>query len=135
MADVALDASVLVAWLDAGDALHGRAKDLPDRLRAAGDAPVFLDVCIAEAVSVTCRRARERKTRAPDLEAFLDLVGKLHELGEITFVAGVMESRLPDVLGVVRATGGVLNVNDALLVVLQRDGDIGDLALSTRAST
>jgi predicted nucleic acid-binding protein len=135
MADVALDASVLVAWLDAGDALHGRAKDLLDRLRAAGDAPVFLDVCIAEAVSVTCRRARERKTRAPDLEAFLDLVGKLHELGEITFVAGVMESRLPDVLGVVRATGGVLNVNDALLVVLQRDGDIGDLALSTRAST
>jgi predicted nucleic acid-binding protein len=73
-------------------------------------------------------KARERKTRAPDLKAFLDLVGKLHERGEITFVAGVMETRLADVLGVVRATGGVLSVNDALLVVLQRDGDIGDLA-------
>lgn len=128
MADVALDANVLVAWLDAADALHGKAKDLLDRLRAAGDAPLFLDVCVGEAVSVTCRRARERKTRAPDLEAFLDLVGQLHERGEITFVAGVLETRLSDVLAVVRETGGVLNVNDALLVVLQRDGDIGDLA-------
>ena len=93
MADVALDANVLVAWLDAADALHGKAKDLLDRLRAAGDAPLFLDVCVGEAVSVTCRRARERKTRAPDLEAFLDLVGQLHERGEITFVAGVLETR------------------------------------------
>lgn len=128
MADVALDANVLVAWMDAADALHTKAKDLLDRLRAAGDAPVFLDVCVAEAVSVTCRRARERKSRAPDLEAFLDVVGRLHERGEITFVASVMATRLPDVLRVVRATGGVFNVNDALLVVLQRDGDIGDLA-------
>ena len=129
MADVALDANVLVAWLDSADALHSRAKDLLDRLRSAGDAPVFLDVCVAEAVSVTCRRARERKTRAPDLGAFLDVVVKLHGRGEITFVATLMETRFDDVLGVVRATSGVLNVNDALLVVLQRDGEIGDLAL------
>jgi hypothetical protein len=33
-----------------------------------------------------------------------------------------------EVLDVVDATGGRLNVNDALLVVLQRDGVIGDLA-------
>lgn len=42
MADVALDANVLVAWLDAADALHGKAKDLLDRLRAADDAPLTL---------------------------------------------------------------------------------------------
>lgn len=50
MAEVALDANVLVAWLDAADALHERAKDLLVRLRAAGDGPLFLDVCVAEAV-------------------------------------------------------------------------------------
>lgn len=56
------------------------------------------------------------------------MVDSLYARGEITFVASVMETRLSDVLGIVRATGGILNVNDALLVVLQRDGDIGDLA-------
>ena len=128
MADVALDANVLVAWFDEADVLHGKAKELLDRLRDAGDAPVFLDVCLGAAVSVACRRARERKTHPPDLDAFLDAVSKLHERGEITFVGSALQTRFDEVLGVVRATDGALNVNDALLVVLQRDGEIGDLA-------
>jgi predicted nucleic acid-binding protein len=42
---------------------------------------------------------------------------------------GADASRLFDeVVSVVRATRGVLNFNDALLVVLQRNGTIGDIA-------
>jgi hypothetical protein len=58
----------------------------------------------------------------------LDAVSKLHERGEITFVGSALQTRFDEVLGVVRATDGALNVNGALLVVLQRDGEVGDLA-------
>ena len=83
MPDVVLDANVLVAWLDAGDALHGRER-------------------------------------------------RIHERCEITVVVGVMETRLAGVLGVVRAISGVLNVKDALLVVLQSDGDVGNVRRGLR---
>jgi len=128
MADVALDANVLVAWFDAGDSQHASAEALLSRLRAAGDAPVFLDVCLGEAVSVACRRAHQRKGNPPDLSVFLHAVRGLFDRGEILFVAGALQSRLLEVLDIVDTTGGQLNVNDALLVVLQRDGVIGDLA-------
>jgi predicted nucleic acid-binding protein len=35
---------------------------------------------------------------------------------------------MPTVLDVVQETGGKVNVNDALLVVLQREGSIGEVA-------
>jgi predicted nucleic acid-binding protein len=44
------------------------------------------------------------------------------------FVADGVRTHLLDILDVVETTGGLLNVNDALLVVLQREGVIGDLA-------
>lgn len=128
MADVAIDANVLVAWLDAADSLHTNAKELFARLEAAGDVPVFLDVCLGEAISVACRRARQRKGRPPDLSIFLGAVRGLYERGEIMFVAEALQSRLSEVLDVVATTSGLLNVNDALLVVLQRESVIGDLA-------
>lgn len=128
MAEVALDANVLVAWFDAADSLHTNAQDLLARLEAAGDVPFFLDVCLGEAVSVACRRARQRKANPPNLGIFLEAVRGLFERGEIAFVADVLQGRLLEVLDVVAVTDGLLNVNDALLVVLQRDGVIGDLA-------
>jgi predicted nucleic acid-binding protein len=128
MTDVALDANVLVAWFDAADTLHAKAKVLLGQLQAAADRPVFLDVCIGEAVSVTCRRARQRKGTPPDLAELLRAVRGLYDRGEIRFVGDVLRTHFVDVLAVVAATGGLLNVNDALLVVLQRQGVIGDLA-------
>ncbi|HRI66030.1 MAG TPA: hypothetical protein PK156_17400 [Polyangium sp.] len=56
-----LDANVIVGWLDDNDALAPRAIALLERLRAARFRPVLLDICLSEAVSVICRRARERK--------------------------------------------------------------------------
>jgi hypothetical protein len=66
MADVALDANVLVAWFDGADVLHDNAKALLDRLRDAGDAPVFLALLLASLVATVGCGGRTRATgRAP----------------------------------------------------------------------
>lgn len=128
MAEVVLDANVLVGWLDDGDALAADVATLAGRLRADGYQLVLLDVCVNEAVSVLCRRSRERKTKPPDLVAALFKLRRVAQQGGIRFVAKEAERLLPEVLDLVEVTGGVLNFNDALLAVLQREGTIAEVA-------
>jgi predicted nucleic acid-binding protein len=128
MADVVLDANVLVGLLDDHDVLAPRAAEVVARLRAEGSRPVLLDICVGEAISVICRRSRERKTDPPSLVAALARIRGAAERGEVRFVARDSERLLPDVLGIVEVTGGVLNFNDALLVALQRAGMIEEVA-------
>jgi predicted nucleic acid-binding protein len=61
MAEIVLDANILVAWLDQGDSQHVRAAELLETLEHEGHEPVLLDVLLSEAISVLCRRARERR--------------------------------------------------------------------------
>lgn len=126
--EVALDANVLVAWLDAADVLAPRATSLLDRLRAEGTELVLLDIAIAEAVSVLCRRAVQRKTSPPDLTSALAAVRTWVERGMVRWVAREGERLMADVLAVIEASTGRLNFNDALLVVLQREGTLGEVA-------
>lgn len=128
MADVVLDANVIVGWLDAGDVLAPRATALLQQLRANGTHPILLDICIGEAVSVICRRARERKSGAPDLTTVLAVIRGASERGEVQFVARQAEPMMPLILDIIEATSGSLNFNDALLVALQRRGLIADVA-------
>ena len=86
--------------LDANDNHHRRAKVLIERIDTEGHRTVLLDVLVAEAVSVLCRRSRERKTN----------------------------QFFGDVLDVIKDTLGSLNFNDALLVVLQQAGSIDEVA-------
>ena len=128
MADVALDANVLVAFLDAGDAHHARAVALIERLRTEQHELVLLDICVGEAVSVVCRRARERRGSPPDLHRFLAAVRSWHDQGEITWAAAASERLFGAIASTVEEAGGVLNFNDALLVALHRDGVFEHLA-------
>jgi predicted nucleic acid-binding protein len=128
MADVVLDANVIVGWLDDGDALASRAIALLQRLRAEGSKPVLLDVCVGEAVSVICRRARERKSEAPNLTTVLAVIRVVTERSELRFVAKEAEPLMPMILDIIETTGGTLNFNDALLVALQRVGLIAEVA-------
>lgn len=132
MADVVLDANVLVGLFDRNDALHVNATRLVGRITSTGDTAVLLDFCLAEALSVLCRRARERKANPPDLGAIFGEVRRLNDAGKV--------ERVPEhgttfgaVLDVMDAMAGALNFNDALLVVLQREGAIGDVASFDRA--
>jgi predicted nucleic acid-binding protein len=130
MSEVVLDANVLVGLLDSGDSLHERSLDLLDRLERDGHDFVLLDICVEEAISVLCRRTEERAKRKaagrktnepPDLDAILRGAETWARGGEIRWVAGAAERLHSEVFGLIRSSGGVLNFNDALLVVLARE--------------
>ena len=125
MADAVLDANVLVGLFDRNDTLHSAASQLVQSILANGDVALLLDFCVAEALSVVCRRSRERKTNPPDLTAIFEHVRALNDAGKIVRAEG---ESFAEVLAVMQTTSGALNFNDALLVVLQRRGTIGDVA-------
>jgi predicted nucleic acid-binding protein len=128
MAEVVVDANVLVGLFDDHDALHGEATALLGRLGVQGHAPLVLDVLLGEALSVLCRRAVERKSTPPDLTRAVDLARSWLDRGEVAFVGRDQERLFRTVLDIVQETSGKVNINDALLVALQREGSIGDVA-------
>jgi len=128
MAEVVLDANVIVALLYEEDALHQRANELIDRLERDGHVVALMDFLVGEAISVLCRRARERKTSPPDLRKAIAAVRTWFREGHVRGMAQEAVRSVDDVLDVVEQTDGALNFNDALLVVLERKGLIDDLA-------
>lgn len=133
MAEVVLDANIIVGWLDKADAHNAHATELVEGLKRDGHVALLLDVFVAEAVSVICRRAQERRSKSTDLLNATSVVRRWHEAGQIAPVSGDINSRFDAILDVVEASAGALNFNDALLVVLQRDGAIGHVASFDRA--
>jgi predicted nucleic acid-binding protein len=128
MSKIVMDANVLVGHLDQYDSLHERAEALGERIRANGDVPQAIDLLLQEAISVLCRRARERKQQAPNLPDILRKVRGWFERGQVAFTQAKLEGFFPEVLEVIEQTGGTLNYNDAAIVVLQRRGYIGEVA-------
>jgi predicted nucleic acid-binding protein len=126
--EIVFDANVIVGQLDSADNLASRSHDLGSRLRAEGAEIVLLDVLVAEAISVLCRRARERKGSPLDLAAILATARRWGEQGAIRWVGGEAERCYGEVVGAIETTGGRLSFIDALLVVLQREGTIGEVA-------
>lgn len=125
MAEVVLDANVIVGWLDKADVHNARATELIDGLKRDGHVALLFDVFVAEAVSVICRRAQERRSKSTDLSMATSVVRRWHEAGQIAPVSGDVGRRFGAIMDVVEASAGALNFNDALLVVLQREGAIG----------
>jgi predicted nucleic acid-binding protein len=127
MAECVLDANVLVAWIEAADSLHTRAHDLMTQLEQDGTDPVLLDILVGEAVSVLCRRFRERR-RTGDLAAMLADFRRRIDRSAIMWVGSEAERLYEDILDFVALTGGKLNFNDAFIAVLQKEGRIGPVA-------
>jgi predicted nucleic acid-binding protein len=128
MSDVVLDANVLVGLLDQNDSLHQRSTELLERMQRDGDRPVMLDVMVAEMVSALCRRATQRKSGPPDLGRVRDRVHGWLDAGLVTFVHDAVAELFEEIVDAAEASGGTLNFNDAALVLLQREGTIGDVA-------
>lgn len=128
MSDVVLDANVLVGLLDRNDSLHQRAAELLDRMQRKGDRPVMLDILVAEMVSALCRRATQRKSGQPDLRIVRDQVHAWLEAGIVTFVHDAVAELFEDIVDAAEASSGVLNFNDAALMLLQLEGTIGNVA-------
>lgn len=128
MAEVVLDASVLVGLLDQNDSLHQRSTELLARMQRDGDRPVMLDVMVAEMVSALCRRATQRKSGPPNLARVRDQVHAWIEAGLVTFVHDAVAELFKEIVDAASTSGGLLNFNDAALVLLQREGTIGVVA-------
>jgi predicted nucleic acid-binding protein len=128
MAEVVLDANVIVALLYADDSLHQRAVHLTTRLENEGHSLVLVDFLVFEALSVLCRRAAQRKTAPPDLAAAVATMRSWFDNGEVRFLAHEVEQLANSVLDIVTSSQGVLNANDALLIALQHEGAIDTLA-------
>lgn len=131
--EVVLDANVLVGLADESDSRAADARDLMRRLRERGAQPILVDFLVGEALSALCRRFAERAK--PGLE--LDLVFARYLVaegaGQIRALAAEAYARFDRVLEVVRDTSGRLNVHDAMIVILQRDGLIGAVATFDQA--
>ena len=132
MAEVVLDANVIVALLYADDSQHQRAVELIDRLEAERHSLVLVDFPLFEALSVLCRRATQRKTAPPALTAALATMRNWFDSGEVRFLAHQCERLAASVLDIVTRSAGMLNANDALLVALQHEGAIDALATFDR---
>jgi predicted nucleic acid-binding protein len=70
----------------------------------------------------------ERKRNIPDLVGILAEVRRWYDEEEFEFVQRALEALYPDVLEVIGVSGGKLNFNDAALVVLLRQGIVGEVA-------
>ena len=128
MAEVVLDANVIVGLLDAQDVWNERARRLVRELHVQGHSILVLDLIAAEALSVICRRAIERKVKAPDTGKVIAAIREWQRLGVMAFVSHDIETRFEQILDEVAASDGALNFNDALLVVLQRERSIQQVA-------
>jgi len=128
MAEIVLDANVIVALLYADDSQRRRATELTARYEAEGHSLVLLDLLIFEALSVLCRRAAQRKTAPPSLAAAVQTMRSWFDAGEVRFLAHECERLVGNELDVATETAGMLNAKDTLLVALQREGVIETLA-------
>jgi len=128
MSDVVLDANVLVGLLDQNDSLHQHATELLAQMQGRGDQPVMLDVMVAETVSALCRRAYAAKIVAARPRTCSRPIHAWLEAGLVTFVHDAVAELFEEIVDATEASGGILNFNDAALVLLQREGTIGDVA-------
>jgi predicted nucleic acid-binding protein len=127
MADVVVDANVIVGYLDRNDSVHARASAVFDELERSSDGVELLSFLVAEAVSVLARRSVERRSSPPAMSQVLAVVRSWIEDEAITFIEGDERELFAAAVSVVNDSAGKLNFNDALLVVLQGDGLVGEI--------
>lgn len=127
MNECVVDANVLVGLIDASDHRHADATELIERLGKEGIAFCYFDVLVNEAVSVLCRRLMQRGT--PDkISALLYRIREVIPPEGITWVGGEVKRLYDKILDLVGETGGRLNFNDALVVLLLREGHAASIA-------
>jgi predicted nucleic acid-binding protein len=127
MADVVVDTNVIVGYLDRNDSVHARASAVFDGLERSSERAELLSFLVAEAVSVLARRSVERRSSPPAMSDVLAAVRSWIEDDAISFVEGDEQELFAAALGVVDDSAGRLNFNDGLLVVLQRNGLVGEI--------
>lgn len=130
---VVLDTNLLVGVIDANDTLHFDASALVHGAQRSGRSIVFLDFLVEGALGVLVRRAKQRRTNPPNLELVVETLRHWQRKGLVVSTTKELDGVLESILDVVTESAGVLNPNDAKIVLLQRSGSIGELATLDRA--
>jgi len=125
--DIALDTSLLVGLLDPQDLWHDQAIALEAALQSSGFQAVYFDCVIAETVSISTRRLREKK-RLAEIDTLLDQIVDSFPPETITWIGADVPALQPDILSLVRASRGELNFNDALIALACHEREIGFIA-------
>ena len=114
--DVVLDSSVLVGILSPNDRWHQQATDLWQALKESGHTPLYMDCVISESVSVATRRLFEQK-HATEIEALFNRLDNEFAAHTITWVLPDVPRLYPEIISLMRSSGGELNFHDALIAL------------------
>ena len=120
MNKVILDSNFLVAFVDRLDTFHNRAKEIADKMAKRNIESVIFDCVVNEAISVICRRLRE-KGRIRDLERFLETISWFAPKEEIVWLSTATNIFYDEIIEVIKKTKGELNFHDALIIVGARE--------------
>ncbi len=124
---IAIDACVLVALINPRDLWHAQAKELLDALGAADFIPMNFDCAVTEADSVLVRRLHE-KGHSDEAAQTLEQLNTHIPLRRIIWILPDVPRLYRDALDLMRASGGELNFNDALIALACREREIPAIA-------
>ncbi|MBN1139289.1 MAG: type II toxin-antitoxin system VapC family toxin [Anaerolineae bacterium] len=120
---IAIDTSFLIGLLDPQDIWHDPAVAVKGALQALEAEVVVFDCVLSEALSTLARRIHEQR-RLADLNRLLDHVLVAYPADDIMWALPDVPALYVEIVALMRASGGELNFNDALIALSCRYRDI-----------
>jgi predicted nucleic acid-binding protein len=125
--EIVIDSSVLVGLLAPRDTWHQRATALWQAIKEHGHTGVYLDCVVAEAFSVATRRLSEQNYTA-DIENLLNHMEAEFTPSTITWILPDVPRLYPNIINLMKSSGGELNFHDALIALACRERGIPAIA-------
>lgn len=123
MIQIGIDTSVLIGLLDPKDVWHEPAIALKQALMTHDADIAVFDCVLAEAISTMARRIHEQR-RTSDLDRLVGRIVSDYPIEDVLWVLPDVPVLYTEIIGLVRASGGALNFNDALIALSCRHREI-----------
>lgn len=124
---VAIDSSVLVSLLNPSDHWRTQAVSLRQALLDAEHTLLYFDCVVSEAISAALRRLSEKK-RQDEAEILLQRLELYTPSTSITWVLPDVPRLYPEIITLMKDSGGQLNFHDALIALTCRERTITAIA-------
>jgi predicted nucleic acid-binding protein len=124
---VAIDSSVLVALINPQDIWRERAISLQQALLAKEANLLYFDCVVGEALSTATRRLYEKQGHDEITRLFLRFEHLIHPDG-VTWVLTEVPRLYPEIITLMKESGGELNFHDALIALVCRERGVRAIA-------
>ncbi|MBN1877400.1 MAG: type II toxin-antitoxin system VapC family toxin [Anaerolineae bacterium] len=124
---IAVDTSVLVAWLNHDDVWNIPARALKKFFLENNIQPTYFDCAVSEAISAAVRRLHEKK-RGHEVVTLFTRLETLVPAELITWILPDVPRLYSAALDLMRTSSGELNFNDALIALACREREIPAIA-------